>query len=50
MKLKNKKAIAKIHGIGTFAQYVQTKSSWEELQPKTVVAFRNDKLFGLSHI
>ena len=35
MKLKNKKkAIAKIHGIGT---YVQIKNCWEELQLKTVI-------------
>ena len=39
-----------MHGIETFAQYVQIKSCWEEFQPKTVAAFRDDKLFGLSHI
>ena len=42
---KIKKAIAKIHGIGTFVQYVQIKNCWEELQLKTVAALR-DKLFG----
>ena len=25
---------------------MQIKNFWEELQPKTVVAFRDDKLFG----
>ena len=43
---KIKKAIAKRHGIGTFAQYVQIKNCWDELQPKTVVALRDDKPFG----
>ena len=42
MKLKNKKR----HGIGTFAQYVQIKNCWEELQPKTIAALRDDKIFG----
>ena len=46
LKKKKKKVIAKIHGIGTFAQYVQIKSCWEELQPKTVAALREDKLFA----
>ena len=30
----------------TFAQYVQIKNYWEKLQPKTIAALRNDKLFG----
>ena len=46
LKKKKKKTIAKIHGIGTFAQYVQIKNCWEELQPKTIAALRDDKLFG----
>ena len=36
----------KRHGIGTCAQYVQIKNCWEELQPKIVVALKDDKLFG----
>ena len=47
MKLKSKKkATAKRHGIGTFAQYVQIKNCWEELQPEIVATLRDDKLFG----
>ena len=46
MKLKNKKSRSKKTCIGTFAQYVQIKNYWEELQPKTIAALRDDKLFG----
>ena len=46
LKKKKKKTIAKIHGIGTFAQYVQIKNYGKELQPKTVAALRDYKQFG----